>query len=112
MTSLAEYFVICSGDSGRQVQAMADAVHKQLAEVGCQPLSVEGLENGQWVLMDYAEVIVHLFQSDSREFYGLDQLWGDAPRVRVSGAQLQRLAATEQPSAPKRRVRPSAGGRP
>jgi ribosome-associated protein len=103
--------VICSGDSGRQVQAIADAIHKQLIEIGYQPLSVEGLENGQWVLMDYAEVIVHLFQSDRRDFYGLDQLWGDVPRVRVSGAQLQRLAVTEHARAPRRRVRPSAGGR-
>lgn len=107
LTSLADYFVICSGDSRRQAQALADAIDKALAQAGCHPLSVEGVEQGGWILMDYNDLIVHIFRTETREFYGLDQLWGDAPRVRVSAAQLQRLT----PAPARRRAergRPSA----
>jgi ribosome-associated protein len=88
---LADYFMICSGDSPRQVQALADAVDKMLAQAGCSPSSVEGTGHANWILMDYNDLIVHVFRKEAREFYGLDQLWGDAPRTRFSVAQLDRL---------------------
>ena len=87
---MADYFVICSGESRRQVQAVAEAIDKELTQIGCSPSSVEGMENAQWVLMDFNDLIVHVFKSDVRDFYGLDQLWGDAPKVRVSPSRLQR----------------------
>jgi len=118
LTGLADYFLLCSGGSHRQVQAVAEAIDKALAQAGCSPISVEGAEHANWILMDYNDVIVHIFQTERREFYGLDQLWGDAKKVRVTGAQLDRLTL-EPParsSSPSRRsvrssVRPS-GGRP
>jgi len=110
LTSLADYFILCSGGSHRQVQAVAEAIDKLMAEAGSNPLSVEGTSHANWILMDYTDVIVHIFQTDRREFYGLDQLWGDAKKVRFTGAQLDRLTI-EPPARPsqRRRVARSSG---
>ncbi|MEW6325133.1 MAG: ribosome silencing factor, partial [Nitrospirota bacterium] len=105
LTGLADYFVICSADSRRQVQAVADAIDKLLAQAGCSPQNVEGLEQANWILMDYNDLIVHIFRKETREFYGLDQLWGDAPRLRTSSGQLQRLSPVPA-RRPARRPRP------
>ena len=84
VTSMADFFVICSGRSDRQVQAMARAVIDQLREQGIRPLGVEGLSSGRWVLVDYASVVVHLFTPQEREYYGLERLWSEAaPVVRI-----------------------------
>lgn len=75
-----DYFVICSGRSDRQVKAIHDAVHAGMkAEHGVLPRRVEGQSDSGWVLMDYLDVIVHLFTPETREFYRLEQLWGEAP---------------------------------
>lgn len=81
ITSIADYFLICSGRSDTQVQAIADAVQDRLARHGIRPLSVEGYERGLWVLLDYGDFVVHIFQVPVRRFYDLDRLWGNAPRV-------------------------------
>lgn len=77
--SIADYFVLCSGNSDTQVDAIKDAVdefiYKQLGE---NPWRVEGTENREWIVMDYVNVVVHIFQKKKREFYGLEDLWGDA----------------------------------
>jgi ribosome-associated protein len=84
VTSMADFFVICSGRSDRQVQALARSIVDQLREQGIRPLGVEGLSSGRWVLVDYASVIVHLFTPQEREYYGLERLWsGAAPVVRI-----------------------------
>ncbi|WP_208723291.1 ribosome silencing factor [Corallococcus llansteffanensis] len=86
MTSYADYIVIASGESDRQVSAMAENVQVQLKQ-GAQPLrpiSTEGLETGQWVLLDYDDVVAHLFNGEVRAFYDLDGLWADAPRVKLA----------------------------
>lgn len=84
VTSMADFFVICSGRSDRQVQALARAIVDQLREQGIRPLGVEGLSSGRWVLVDYASVVVHLFTPQEREYYGLERLWsGAAPVVRI-----------------------------
>jgi ribosome-associated protein len=109
LTSVADYFLLCSGTSSRQVQALAEAIDKLLGEAGCTPLSIEGTEHANWILMDYTDVIVHIFQAEKREFYGLDQLWGDAKKVRVTPAQLQRLTLqppNHQPSRSRRSANP------
>ena len=83
LSSIGDYFVICSGRSDTQVQAIADGVRKHLSSLGVDALSVEGYERGQWVLIDYGDVVVHVFQVPVRTFYGLDRLWSRAPRVAL-----------------------------
>ena len=83
LTSIADYFVICSGRSDTQVQAIAEAVRDHLDSLGVQPLSTEGIERGQWALLDYGDVVVHVFQVPVRTFYDLDRLWARAPRVAL-----------------------------
>jgi ribosome-associated protein len=83
LTSLADFFIICSGKSNRQVSAIADHVQRELKTAGIRPLSVEGAREGHWVLMDYGYVVIHVFYEPVRQFYDLEGLWADAPRVRI-----------------------------
>lgn len=83
ITSFTDYFVICSGSSVRQVQAISDAVAEQLKKRGQRPMHTEGYANGEWVLMDYGTFVVHVFTEDSRRFYDLERLWRDAEKVQV-----------------------------
>jgi ribosome-associated protein len=84
MTSYADYLVLASGESDRQVTAIADHVEEKLKEQGVRPLGTEGRETGSWVLLDYGEVVVHLFFTEVRAAYDLDGLWADAPREKVA----------------------------
>jgi ribosome-associated protein len=81
VTSIADYFILCSATSERQAQAIADGVVDTLRDEGVKPLLVEGANPGRWVLVDYGDFIVHIFTEDCRRFYGLERLWGDAPNV-------------------------------
>lgn len=81
LTSIADTFIICSGRSNRQVCAIADHVERFLKQQGIRPLSVEGRKEGLWVLMDYGDVIIHIFYEETRSFYDLEGLWVDAKRV-------------------------------
>ena len=83
VTSIGDYFIICSGSSDRQVQSIAQGIEENLSEAGHPPLSVEGVHRGHWVLMDFSDVIVHIFYEPVREFYDLEGLWGHAPRVEL-----------------------------
>jgi ribosome-associated protein len=83
LSSIADYFVICSGRSDTQVQAITDGIEQALKAEGVRPLSVEGIERGQWALMDYGDVVVHVFQVPVRGFYDLERLWVRAPRVEL-----------------------------
>ncbi len=83
LTSLADYFIICSGKSNRQVSAIADHVQRELKIAGIRPLSVEGAREGHWVLLDYGYVVIHVFYEPVRHFYDLEGLWADAPRVEI-----------------------------
>jgi ribosome-associated protein len=78
LTSFTDYFIICSGKSSRQVQGMADNLEAGLRELGIKPLGVEGRGEGHWVLMDYADVVIHIFYEPVRAFYDLESLWSDA----------------------------------
>ena len=83
-----DYFVICSGNSDRQVKAIADAILAGLkADHDVRPKRVEGLTQAHWVLMDYLDVVVHIFVPEVREYYGLERLWGEAPARRPLVAQ-------------------------
>ena len=84
LTSLADYFLFASGGSSRQVQAITRHVEKKMREKGLRPFGVEGRQEGHWVLMDYGDVVIHIFYQPVREFYDLEGLWADAPRVPVT----------------------------
>lgn len=81
LTSYTDGLLICSAASERQVAAIADEVQRQLKEIGRKPLHVEGERRSDWVLLDYGEFVIHVFTEDRRTYYGLDGLWGDAPRL-------------------------------
>lgn len=83
LTSVADAFIICSGQSNRQVTAIAETVQKELKKQKILPLSVEGAGEGHWVLLDYGHVIIHVFYEPIREFYDLEGLWMDAKQVRT-----------------------------
>ncbi len=83
LTSFADVFIICSGRSNRQVSAIAEHIKKDLKENGIQPLSIEGMTEGQWVLMDYGHILVHVFLEPVREFYDLEGFWSSARRISV-----------------------------
>ena len=77
--SFCEYFIICTADSNIQVKAIADSIKDNIREkLDIRPASTEGLENAQWVLLNYLDVVVHIFQKEYREFYNLEKLWADA----------------------------------
>jgi len=86
LTTIADYFVICSGTSTTQVGAVVDGVGQRLAAAGLHPTHVEGEAQSTWMLMDYGDVVIHVFEEQTRAYYGLDSLWGDAPRVRTACA--------------------------
>ena len=83
LTSVADYLVIGSADSDRQASAIADYIDGILSRAGSKPLRVEGLRSSQWVLMDFGDVIVHIFRQDIRTHYALERLWADAKRVTI-----------------------------
>ena len=81
LTSVADAFIICSGRSNRQVTAIADSVQRDLKKKGKKPINVERKKEGHWVLMDYGDVIIHIFYESLRNFYDLEGLWIDARRL-------------------------------
>ena len=81
LTTMADFFVICSGRSDRQVQALAGAIVGQLRDEGIRPMGIEGQQSARWVLLDFGSEIVHVFAPEEREFYGLERLWGKAAQV-------------------------------
>ena len=85
LTSYADYFVLMTADSDRQAGAIADAVDETLKERGATKVGVEGYESGRWILIDYGDVVAHVFNRESRGFYDLEGLWADAPRFAVEG---------------------------
>ena len=76
-----DFFVICSGTNPRQIRAIADGVMERLAAEGSKPAHIEGYERSEWILIDYFDFIVHVFATETRLFYGLERLWGNAERV-------------------------------
>lgn len=93
LTSIADFFIICSGRSARQVSAISDHVERELRKRKIKPLSVEGATEGQWALIDYGYVILHVFHESARQFYDLDGLWSDAPRLPLPDQPRPRMPA-------------------
>ena len=87
LTSFTDYFIISSGSSDRQVQAIAMAIRAGIKDKdkGRMPLSDEGVQGGRWALLDYGDVVTHVFYQEEREYYQLESLWHDAPRVEIKG---------------------------
>ena len=83
LSSFTEYFVICSGTSDRQVQAIADAIAGAMKKEGIQCLSQDGYSEGRWVVMDFGVVVAHVFLDALRDYYDLENLWAEAPRVKI-----------------------------
>ena len=78
LTSSTDYFVVCSANTATQVRAIADSIEEQLQEAGVDFFHKEGYREGEWVLLDYGDVVAHVFMQEAREYYALEQLWGDA----------------------------------
>ncbi len=88
LSSYADGLLICSGGSDRQVAAIANEVQRQLRARGRRPLHVEGQRRAEWVLMDYGDVVIHVFTEERRTYYGLEGLWGDAPRLDAEALEI------------------------
>lgn len=84
ITLITDYFILANGNSRVQTQAIAENVEKKLEEAGIKLLRREGFSEGRWILLDFAAIIVHIFQKDERELYNLERLWGDAPQIPVA----------------------------
>ena len=84
LSSLGDYFVIASAASTTQVKAISDDIEDEMTKLGYEPNRVDGRQTAQWILMDYYDVMVHVFQDESRNFYNLERLWADAPTVDIS----------------------------
>ena len=83
LSSFTDYFIICSGTSDRQVKAIASWLEETLKKAGMAPLGIEGKQGGQWVLMDYGDIIIHIFYDSVREFYDIERLWSEAPKMII-----------------------------
>ena len=83
ISGFTDYFVICSGMSDRQVQAISEGVEQEMDTIGREILSTEGRAEGRWILMDLGDVVVHVFLDALREYYDLENLWVDAPRIKI-----------------------------
>lgn len=81
LTTIGDYFVVATGNSTTQVKALADEVDEKMSAEGIKPERIEGYSTASWILMDYKDVIVHIFLKETREFYALERLWGDAPET-------------------------------
>ncbi|MGQ0679470.1 MAG: ribosome silencing factor [Actinomycetota bacterium] len=81
LISITDYFVICSGNTERQVKTIVEEIHKRLASHGEKPYRMEGEHEARWVLLDYLDFVVHVFHTEEREYYGIERLWADAQTV-------------------------------
>lgn len=81
LTTIGDYFVVATGNSTTQVKALADEVEEKLSAEGLEPKRIEGYTSASWILLDYYDVIVHIFLKETREFYALERLWGDAHEI-------------------------------
>jgi ribosome-associated protein len=83
IASFASFFLFCTGDSSRQIQAVADEIEKQLKAACIYPSHIEGYKNSEWILMDYFDLVIHIFSKDARAFYDLERLWRDGKKLNV-----------------------------
>jgi ribosome-associated protein len=114
--AFTDYFVLCSGTNPRQIQAIADEVERQLAQVGRRPTSLEGYNQAEWVLLDYLDFVVHIFSERARKFYDLERLWKSARRLthadllKKPAARAAKKTAGAKPVSAKSKSRRAAAG--
>jgi ribosome-associated protein len=84
LSVIADYFVICSGNSGTQVQAIVKEIREKLEKRGLTMKGMEGFDEARWVLLDFGDVVVHVFRQEERDFYNLERVWGDATQLSIS----------------------------
>jgi len=101
LTTITDYFIICSGDSDTQVKAIADEVDKQMRSEGVRSWHTEGYRTLNWVLIDFVDIVVHVFKKESREYYNLEKLWGDAPMISAEDPLLK-VPVKRKPGRPKK----------
>lgn len=94
-SNFTDYFIICSGNTQRQTKAIGDAIIEKLEMEGVSPWHSDGLDGNIWMLLDYGDMVVHIFESQFREFYDLEHLWGDAPRLKLPRRKKQAKHDTE-----------------
>jgi len=94
LSSFTDYFIICSGTSDRQVKGIAASIEETLKKSGILPLGIEGENSGNWILMDYGDVIIHIFYEPTREFYDIERLWSDVPNMAV-GETVEKLTSLD-----------------
>ena len=90
LTSIADYFLIAGGNSSRQVQAISRHLTKRMRENGFKAYGIEGEQEGHWVLLDYGDVVIHIFYEPVREFYDLEGFWIEASRIELNGTNIQK----------------------
>jgi len=98
LSSVADRFLICNGASDRQIKAIVDAITDALAKSGEKPLAIEGYQQGTWVLIDCADLVMHVFDAETRQFYNLERLWQQAARIEVDGLSTPSPAALALPA--------------
>lgn len=104
VTTITDYFVICSADSDTQVKAIADEVDKSLRDEGIKSWHKEGYQALNWVLIDYVDVVVHVFKKDTREYYSIERLWSDAPVIDVEDPLLKAIEVKPKRKYTKRKT--------
>ncbi len=104
LATFADFFIICSADSDTQVKAIADEVDKSLRDEGIKCWHKEGYMALSWVLLDYVDVVVHIFKKESREFYNIEKLWGDAPTIDVEDPVLKKEIVKSKPKAVRKKT--------
>jgi ribosome-associated protein len=96
MSDITDYLVIVTAHSKAQIRAVVESIHKELKQFGVRKMGREGSESGQWILLDYSDCVIHVFSPQLREYYGLESVWGDAPKLDwQSQAQTLRATGTE-----------------
>ena len=103
IASFTSYFLFCTGDSSRQMQAIADEVEKKLKASGLRPSHVEGYKNAEWILMDYIDLVIHIFSKSARAYYDLERLWRDGKKLDPSKFIQERARKPSPPKARKAR---------
>lgn len=111
--SFTDYFVICSGSNPRQIQAISDEVAEKLSAAGLRPTHVEGYRQAEWILLDYVDFVIHIFQEHARKFYDLERLWKSAKRLSLSDlaakkAKKKKKKTARKAAAPAGRARKKA----
>lgn len=102
VASFADCFLLCTGDSQRQIQAIADEVKEKMAPHGYRPAHVEGYNNAEWILLDYLDLVIHIFSKQARAYYDLERLWRDAKIIDIA-ALLEETAPSPAPTRKARR---------